>query len=118
MTVEQANVVRDTARRAEMNIGEYVAQLVANVPVLRAGGSFGDHARALRASSAELSTLSRNIHQLTALLRHGDSESARLYRALLDNAADEVRAHLLLASRALADLRPVRGKPASSGTRR
>jgi len=57
------------ARVAGLSPGEYVAGLVAGVPVLVHGAGRVEHLTALAASSAELSTLSRNIHHLTALLR-------------------------------------------------
>jgi predicted component of type VI protein secretion system len=70
------------------------------------GPSRTDHLAALIASSAELSTLSRNIHRLTALLRQANVEPARPYREMLDTLAGDVRGHLTLASGILADLRP------------
>ena len=79
---------------------------MAGVPVLSNGTGRAEHLAALIASSAELSTLSRNIHQLTALLRHGDVQAAQPYRDTLDTLAGDVRAHLMLASRVLAELQP------------
>ena len=52
------------------------------------------------------STLSRNLHRLTSLLRQGSVRAAQEYREMLDTVADDVREHLTLASAALADLRP------------
>jgi hypothetical protein len=66
------------------------------------------------ASSAELATLSRNIHRLTALLRQANVEPARPYREMLDTLAGDVRRHLELAARALADLQPRGGNAPSS----
>ena len=63
---------------------------------------------ALTASSAELSTLTRNIHHLSALLRQGEVRAAQEYRRMLDTLGDDVRAHLHLAGSVLADLRPAR----------
>jgi hypothetical protein len=79
---------------------------VSNVPVLSTGGSRADYISTLVASSAELSTLSRNIHRLTALLRQANVEPARPYREMLDTLAGDVRRHLELASRVLAELQP------------
>jgi len=106
MNRSQALATLDAARRAGMNPGDHVGGLVANVPVLSNGGSRGEHIATLIASSAELSTLSRNIHRLTALLRHADVEPARPYREMLDTVANDVRHHLELATRVLADLQP------------
>jgi hypothetical protein len=96
------------ARAAGLSRGAYLAGLVDHVPVLLTG-SRPEYIAALIASCAELSTLSRNVHQLTALLRAGDVQQALLYRDLLDTLADDVRTHLRLAAQALADLRPGRG---------
>jgi hypothetical protein len=43
---------------------------------------------------------------LTALLRQGQVQPALRYRALLDTLAGDVRAHLVLAARTLANLQP------------
>ena len=107
MSREQASATLEAARGAGMNPGDYVGSLVANVPVLSAGGSRAECIATLVASSAELSTLSRNIHRLTALLRQAYVEPARQYREMLDTLAGDVRGHLVLAARVLSDLRPL-----------
>jgi hypothetical protein len=106
MSRTQAGATIEGARRAGLNPGDYLGGLVAGVPVLSAGGSRAEHITALMASSAELSTLSRNIHRLTALLRQANVEPARPYREMLDTLAGDVRRHLELASRVSAELRP------------
>jgi len=119
MSREQARATMEAARLACMNPGDYVGSLVANVPVLSAGGSRAEHIATLIASSAELSTLSRNIHRLTALLRQANVEPARQYREMLDTLAGDVRSHLELAARVLADLRPrSRGADTAAGANR
>jgi hypothetical protein len=110
MSREQAQVVTEAARRARMAPGEYVGGLVLGVQVLVAGGSRADHIATLVASSAELSTLSCNIHRLTVLLRQANVEPARQYREMLDTLATDVRSHLELAAVVLADLQP-QGRP-------
>ena len=70
------------------------------------GPKQAEYIAALVTSSAELSTLTRNIHHLTSLLRQGESRAAREYREMLDTLAGGVRGHLMLAGRVLADLRP------------
>ena len=94
------------ARAAGLSRGAYLAGLIANVPVLSAGGGRAEHIATLMASCAELSTLSRNIHRLTALLRQANVEPARPYREMLDTLAGDVRRHLELAAHVLADLQP------------
>lgn len=84
MTAEEAQRLAAGARAAGLSRGAYLAGLVAGVPVLSAGGGRAEHIAALMASSAELATLSRNIHRLTALLRQANVEAARPYREMLD----------------------------------
>jgi hypothetical protein len=91
---------------ANLSRGAYLAGLIAGVTALTNGGSRTDHLAALIASSAELSTLSRNIHRLTTLLREGNVRPALVYREMLDTLAGDVRGHLTLAASVLADLRP------------
>lgn len=114
MTAEEAQQLAAGARAAGLSRGAYLAGLIANVPVLSAGGGRAEHIAALIASTAELSTLSRNIHRLTALLRQANVEPARPYREMLDTLAGDVRRHIELAARALADLQPGSGKTVSS----
>jgi hypothetical protein len=114
MTRVEALAILSAARQAGMAPGAYVAGLVAAVPVLTGGASRSDHIAELTASSAELSTLIRNIHHLTALLRQGQVRAAQEYRAMLDTLADEVRVHLNLASHVLAEVRPRRSQRADA----
>ena len=118
MSREQVRLTLEASRRAGLRTGDYIGGLVTNVPVLSAGGSRAEHIAALRSSSAELSTLSRNIHRLTALLRQANVELARPYREMLDTLAGDVRRHLALAARVLADLQPRSRSSASSANAR
>ena len=106
MSAEEARQLAAGARAAGLSRGAYLAGLIANVPVLSAGGGRTEHIATLMASCAELSTLSRNVHRLTALLRQANVEPARPYREMLDTLAGDVRQHLELAARVLADLQP------------
>ena len=106
MPADKARQLAAGARAAGLSRGAYLAGLVANVPVLSTGRGRAEHIATLMASSAELSTLSRNIHRLTALLRQANVEPARPHREMLDTLAGDVRRHLELAARALADLQP------------
>lgn len=107
------------ARRAGLSRGAFLAGLLANVPSLSGNSaSRVDCLAALTASSAELSTLSRNIHRLAALLRQGEAGPAQQYRRMLDTVGDDVRAHLSLAASVLADLRPARPSGRSNEPRR
>ena len=106
MSRNEARATLAAARQAGLAPGAYVAGLVAGIPALVGSASRTDHLATLIASSAELSTLSRNIHHLTSLLRQGAVRPALEYRAMLDTLAGDVRSHLSLASGVLADLRP------------
>jgi hypothetical protein len=106
MTLEEAEQLAAGARAAGLSRGAYLSGLIANVPVLTSGANRTDHIATLVASSAELSTLSRNIHHLTSLLREGNVRPALAYRDMLDTLAGDVRRHLTLAASVLADLRP------------
>ena len=115
MTPEEAEQLAADARAAGLSRGAYLSGLIANVPVLTSGANRTDHIATLVASSAELSTLSRNIHHLTSLLREGNVRPALAYRDMLDTLAGDVRSHLTLAASVLADLRPrIRSSDAST----
>jgi hypothetical protein len=106
MHMDDAAATLEAARRVGMGPGDYVAGLVAGVPAILRGGGQTDHAVALTASNAEISTLSRNIYHLTHLLRQAEVGPALHYRDMLDTLSGYVRRHLVLASGVLADLRP------------
>ena len=108
MSAEEARQLAADARAAGLSRGAYLAGLIANVPVLSAGGGRAEHIATLMASCAELSNLSRNIYRLTALLRQANVEPARPYREMLDTLAGDVRRHLEMAARVLSDLQPQR----------
>jgi hypothetical protein len=106
MSREESLATRAAAHHAGLTSGAFVAGLVGGVPALSSGANRTEHLAALIRSSAELSTLSRDIHHLTSLLRQGNVRAALEYRAILDTLAGDVRSHLTLAARFLADLRP------------
>ena len=106
MSAEESRQLAAGARAAGLSRGAYLAGLIANVPVLSAGGGRTEHIATLMASCAELSTFSRNVHRLTALLRQANVEPARPYREMLDTLAGDVRRHLELAASVLANLQP------------
>jgi hypothetical protein len=109
LTSAEADQLAAGAQRAGLSRGAFLAGLLAGVPSLSGGtGSRPDGIAALTGSSAELATLTRNIHHLSTLLRQGEVRAAQEYRRMLDTLGDEVRAHLRLAGSVLADLRPAR----------
>jgi hypothetical protein len=107
LTSAEAEHFEAGARRAGLSRGAFLAGLLANVPSLASDrSSRPDCVAALTVSSAGLSTLSRDISHLTALLRRGQVRAAQEYRRMLDTLGDDVRAHLTLAASVLAELRP------------
>jgi hypothetical protein len=113
MSCEEAALLRARARRAGVPAGEYVAALIAELPAAGAVTSRSEQRAALIASTAELATLGRSVGQLTAFLRQGGVPAVQEYRVLLETLLAELRRHLALASGALADLEPIRGKRAA-----
>jgi hypothetical protein len=104
MGQEDATATLAAAKRARMSPGDYVAGLVAGVPVLMNGGGRSDHIAALTASNAHVANLSRNVYALTRFLTLANVEQARVYRDMLDTLNGDVRRHLMLASSVLAEL--------------
>jgi hypothetical protein len=117
LTVAEAKQLAAGAKRAALSRGAFLAGLLAGIPSLSGtSANRPDCIAALTASNAELSTFTRSINHLSALLRQGDVQAAREYRHLLDTLGGDVRVHLRLAGGVLADLRPAhtaqhRGKP-------
>lgn len=99
----------NTAKRAGLSRGAFLAGLLAGVPSLSSGSASRPQClAALTASCAELSTVARNVHHLGYLLRRGDGPQVREYRRRLETMDEEVRAHLRLAAATLAELQPAR----------
>jgi hypothetical protein len=112
MSEQEAQSLALGARSAGLSRGAYLAGLIANVPVLTSGASRAEYVSALIASCAELSGLSRNIHQLTLLLGQGQVRQALVYREALDAVDADVRLHLKLAAHVLSTLQPRAGRAA------
>lgn len=109
LTSAEAQQLAAGARHAGLSRGAYLACLLAGVPSLADGSaSRPDRLATLHASCAELSTLSRNLHHLTNLLRQGQVRAAMEYRDTLDTLGVDVRQHLAMAASLLAELRPAR----------
>lgn len=114
LTADEAARFASAARAAGLSRGAFLAGLVSGVPVLASGASHAEHLAALIASNAEVASLSRSIRDLTAMLRRGDVPAARPYRDMLDAFDGDLRRHLALVSRTLAELRPHGGIGAPS----
>ena len=112
MSRAQAERTIAAARAAGLAPGAFVAGLVAGIPVLVQGDSLSARLSGLTTTHAELATLSRNLHHLDSLLRHGEFAAAQAYQPMLHTLNRDVRAHLDVAARALRDLQPTRRSPA------
>ena len=108
MRTEDAAATLQAAQRAGMATGDYVATLVAGVPVILDGRAHVQTVQALTASTDELAHFGHRLYQLNALLRRGDVEPIRPYVEILETLARDVRRHLDHVSCALADLQPRR----------
>jgi hypothetical protein len=106
VTTTEAERLAAGARLAGLSRGAYLGGLIAGIPALTSGVSRPEQLTTLTASNAELSTLSRNIHHLTNLLRQGDVVPALAYRDMLNTLDGDIRRHLAHAAGALAELRP------------
>jgi len=105
------------AQRAGMATGDYVAALVAGVPVVLDGKGHAQTLQVLTASTDELAHVGHRLYQLNTLLRRGDVESMRPYIGMLETLARDVRRHLDHVSCALADLHPRRPTVSTSARR-
>ena len=101
---ESAQLAAD-AREAGLSRCAYVGGLVGGVMILK---ERPDHVGAITASCSELSGLCRNIHHLAVVLRQDSPRAVNEYRGMLDSLEVEVRNHIRVAARALADMQPRR----------
>lgn len=117
MRSEDAAATLQAAQRAGMATGDYVAALVAGVPVILDGRGHAQTLQALTASTDELAHFGHRLYQLNALMRRGDVEPIRPYVCMLETLARDVRRHLDHVSSALADLQPRRAATAEPSGR-
>ncbi len=124
MRSEDAAATLQAAQHAGMATGDYVAALVAGVPVVLDGRGHAQTLQALTVSTDELAHFGHRLYQLNALLRRGDVAPIRPYVGMLETLARDVRRHLDHVSNALADLQPRRpsvlplARRTHAGTRR
>lgn len=109
LTCVEAGKLAAGASHAGLSRGAYLAALLAGErSQVDSSASRPDRLAALNASCAEVSTLSRNLHHLTSLLRQGQLRAAMEYREMLDTLGADVSEHLAMAAGLLAELRPAR----------
>lgn len=114
MTGSEAHRFAQGAKRAGISRAAYLAELIAGAPHAIDGATRIEQMALLAAANAELSTHSRNVRHLASLLNQGSVEAAREYKVMLDGMADDVRLHLSLSTRLLAELRSRHGVVAPS----
>ena len=94
------------ARAADVSQGTYVSSFIDGSPL---APNHADAIAALARSVNQLAALSGDLNALMRLLRRGESAPAvALYRSRVVSLEDDVRRHLSLASRVVAELRPGR----------
>ena len=111
LSASEARALRTRALADEISMGALLTGLAMGIPEVAVGPARAELLRALVESSAELSTLNRNVHHLAVLLAQGSVQAAREYRVMLQALTGDVRSHLQLVSAALADLHPRRPAP-------
>lgn len=109
MSRAHASAVLAAARLAGQPPGDFVADLMAELPVPMPASDRAETVGALIAACAELSTFSRNLSHLVSLLRQDAFRPAEEYRPMLAMLSTDVREHLDHVTRALVDLQPRRG---------
>ena len=97
-----------TARARECGLSQtaYLARLIAGSPAPSL-----DVVVTLGSSADRLATVSADLNELIRVLRRDASSSGPLIEQLLKPLTDDVREHLRLASRVVAELRPARAVP-------
>lgn len=113
----EAQRFTSAARSAGLSRAAYLAELIDDAPEVVNSATRSAQLAALAATNADLSTLSRNLRHLAALLGQGSLRAAQEYRGMLDTVAGDVRRHLSVAAAVLADTR-TRQLPAEAAKRR
>jgi hypothetical protein len=109
----QAHRLVAHARSAGLSYGTFLASLIDGAPY---PGGLADAVRSLTGSSDQMATLSRDLHYVIRMLRHGTRADIEPYRHRVISLFDEVREHLRLTASLAAEVRSaVRLKPTDSG---
>jgi hypothetical protein len=103
LTQQEAAELSASAAAAGLSLGRYAVALMRNSRQPESSVVREGRVAALIRSNAEMSTLSRNVARLTALLSQGSVGAAREYYRLLETLSGEIRSHLVLASGLLKD---------------
>jgi hypothetical protein len=103
MRPRAAHLLVQRARAAGLPYGAYVGTLFDGAPAPALAADHKEAMTALGVSTEQLATLSIDINALFRLFAHGSSVEARKYRDRIEGLADEVRHHLQLSSRLMAE---------------
>jgi hypothetical protein len=107
--LRQASWLVEHARAAGLSYGTFLASVIDGAPY---PGSLADAVRSLTGSSDQMATLSRDLHYVFRMLRHGTKPEIEPYRQRVIGLFDEVRQHLRLTAGLAAEVRrAVRLKP-------
>jgi hypothetical protein len=124
MRPRAATLLSERARAAGLPYGAYVGTLLDGSPAPALAADHREAVTALGVSTEQLATLSVDINTLFRMLGRGSSAELQKYRNRLEGLPDEVRHHLGLASRLMAELKPAallsahRSRRASGSARR
>ena len=100
---QEAKQLTAAATKAGLSPGRYVVALMRSTPEPHSAADRRDRVGALTRSNAELSTLSRNVARLAALLSQGASDAAQEYGQMLLTLHAEIGGHLVKASGLLSE---------------
>jgi hypothetical protein len=98
------------ARAADVSQGRYVCTLLDNMPTPPRPADLSATVSALRASTDRVAAMSVDLNAFLRLLKLGPNQQMEDYRAGLMSLADDMRAHLAMASALIVELAPSRAK--------
>lgn len=104
LTADHALLLATRARSAEVSQGSYVAGLLDGQPPPRAASDRLEAIAALAKSTDQLAVMSSDLQTVLRLLRTASPERAEPFRGKVRTLLEDVRAHLDMACRYLADL--------------
>lgn len=104
LTADHALLLSMRARSAEVSQGSYVAGLLDGQPPPRAASDRREAIAALAKSTDQLAVMSTDLQTVLRLLRTASPERAEPFRVKVRTLLEDVRAHLDMACRYLADL--------------
>lgn len=104
LTADHALLLATGARSAEVSQGSYVAALLEGQPPPRAASDRREAIAALAKSTDQLAVMSSDLQTVLRLLRTASPERAEPFRGKVRTLLEDVRVHLNMACRYLADL--------------